>query len=608
MSAELGAAGAAVEASTSTQSNFDCHKTVIKSTRDLGYGFSIMGGDLPRTDAAANEGGPAVDSADRRDCSPIYISKIRPGAPADGKVKIGAQIIEINGNNIVGRPHTHVISELKRAKGEITLVTRAPKATSVYLAQVSYEKVKVLFPFHAQKDDELELIRGDVIYVMGKGTDGWAYGVCQRTGLSGMFPGNFAVLMQPAPEVLDSIYSELEARKPGFTHRGHAEVLYDELPSLGNTINDNGSGDDAHRTNASYASVGEPTTPSAAQTGAVDVSRLLRDDGDVNVHTGADAQDHSVYAMAKRPASVSQAPEVRLVGKALATFDRGSQGGAEESTGDDEPLYAPIVLPGKEHGEIMYSSLPAAMGGADDAAPVIDNIYSTVGDKTGGATSPIRAASGSDGLIPHTEDIYATLDSVGKKAPEMPSRRYDKSLVAPTIRVHVADGDEENDKVYELLPWQKEGHNELDVDTVAVARRTPESDLGAATSGQSPGPALPPRQETLRRSGATQLNNPQKSASSASSEGAGTLQSKAEIKQLRKQQKQQRKQLLKEQRDELKTMKREAKAREKEAKKERAAAKKEHKKLRSSLRKSDAASSPSPSTSGSPTTDGGQPG
>lgn len=42
--------------------------------------------------------------------------------------------------------------------------------------QVSYEKVRVLFPFHSQKDDELELIRGDVIYVMGKGTDGWAYG------------------------------------------------------------------------------------------------------------------------------------------------------------------------------------------------------------------------------------------------------------------------------------------------------------------------------------------------------------------------------------------------------------------------------------------------
>lgn len=39
-----------------------------------------------------------------------------------------------------------------------------------------------------------------------------------------MFPGNFAVLMKATPEVMDSIYSELEARNPGFTHRGHAEV------------------------------------------------------------------------------------------------------------------------------------------------------------------------------------------------------------------------------------------------------------------------------------------------------------------------------------------------------------------------------------------------
>ena len=42
--------------------------------------------------------------------------------------------------------------------------------------QVSYEKVRVLFRFHALKDDELELERGDVVYVMGKGDDGWAYG------------------------------------------------------------------------------------------------------------------------------------------------------------------------------------------------------------------------------------------------------------------------------------------------------------------------------------------------------------------------------------------------------------------------------------------------
>lgn len=60
------------------------HATLRRIQRYARYGFSIMGG-LPH-DGAGAAAGP-VD-ADRTDCSPIYISSIKPNAPSDGKVKV----------------------------------------------------------------------------------------------------------------------------------------------------------------------------------------------------------------------------------------------------------------------------------------------------------------------------------------------------------------------------------------------------------------------------------------------------------------------------------------------------------------------------------------
>lgn len=51
------------------------------------YGFSIMGGDLPR-ELREEVDMSSANLADRRDCSPVYISKIKPNTPADGKVKV----------------------------------------------------------------------------------------------------------------------------------------------------------------------------------------------------------------------------------------------------------------------------------------------------------------------------------------------------------------------------------------------------------------------------------------------------------------------------------------------------------------------------------------
>jgi hypothetical protein len=54
--------------------------------------------------------------------------------------------------------------------------TSIDTTTNLSRPQVSYEKVRVLYRFNTPHDDELELERGDIVYVMGKGADGWAYG------------------------------------------------------------------------------------------------------------------------------------------------------------------------------------------------------------------------------------------------------------------------------------------------------------------------------------------------------------------------------------------------------------------------------------------------
>lgn len=64
------------------------------------YGFSIMGGDIAQDGSGAASCPPT--------CSPIFVSKIKPGTPSDGTLKIGTQIISINGVCVVGMMHSQV--------------------------------------------------------------------------------------------------------------------------------------------------------------------------------------------------------------------------------------------------------------------------------------------------------------------------------------------------------------------------------------------------------------------------------------------------------------------------------------------------------------------
>lgn len=60
--------------------------------------------------------------------------------------------------------------------------THHPPLTHRYLA---------LYAYKPQKSDELELRKGDTYRVLEKCRDGWFKGTALRTGLSGVFPGNY---------------------------------------------------------------------------------------------------------------------------------------------------------------------------------------------------------------------------------------------------------------------------------------------------------------------------------------------------------------------------------------------------------------------------------
>ncbi|XP_012586912.1 PREDICTED: SH3 domain-containing RING finger protein 3 [Condylura cristata] len=71
--------------------------------------------------------------------------------------------------------------------------TTAPKVQlplNVYLA---------LYAYKPQKNDELELRKGEMYRVLEKCQDGWFKGMSLRTGLSGVFPGNYVTPVSRVP-------------------------------------------------------------------------------------------------------------------------------------------------------------------------------------------------------------------------------------------------------------------------------------------------------------------------------------------------------------------------------------------------------------------------
>ncbi|XP_041128487.1 E3 ubiquitin-protein ligase SH3RF3-like [Polyodon spathula] len=76
------------------------------------------------------------------------------------------------------------------ASGDQVLQSRSSCPLNIYLA---------LYAYKPQKTDELELRKGEMYRVTEKCQDGWFKGTSLRTGMSGVFPGNYVTPVSRAP-------------------------------------------------------------------------------------------------------------------------------------------------------------------------------------------------------------------------------------------------------------------------------------------------------------------------------------------------------------------------------------------------------------------------
>lgn len=77
-----------------------------------------------------------------------------------------------------------------------------------------------LYNYKPQKEDEVELKKGDYYTVAEACQDGWLKGRCLKTGKAGVFPGNY---VQQVRSVCDGIYNEMISAN---VKRHHAVHVY----------------------------------------------------------------------------------------------------------------------------------------------------------------------------------------------------------------------------------------------------------------------------------------------------------------------------------------------------------------------------------------------
>ncbi|XP_076468584.1 E3 ubiquitin-protein ligase SH3RF3-like [Babylonia areolata] len=116
--------------------------------------------------------------------------------------------------------------------------TSTPPPT-VYMAMYNYRP---------QKDDEVELRKGDYYTVSEKCQDGWFKGQCLRSGVSGVFPGNYVQVVRqsssfrqlnPNPNILN-IRAKVPAADNHFSHhRSHHHAPARSLSDVGSSSNSN---------------------------------------------------------------------------------------------------------------------------------------------------------------------------------------------------------------------------------------------------------------------------------------------------------------------------------------------------------------------------------
>uniref|UniRef100_A0A8C2VZV0 RING-type E3 ubiquitin transferase n=1 Tax=Chinchilla lanigera TaxID=34839 RepID=A0A8C2VZV0_CHILA len=122
--------------------------------------------------------------------APVLISSSDPRAAARIGELTGLPCSVPTQDPCLPGPVPAAVPRASGVAGEQGTSPKVPLPLNVYLA---------LYAYKPQKSDELELRKGEMYRVLEKCQDGWFKGASLRTGLSGVFPGNYVTPVSRAP-------------------------------------------------------------------------------------------------------------------------------------------------------------------------------------------------------------------------------------------------------------------------------------------------------------------------------------------------------------------------------------------------------------------------
>ncbi|XP_075419480.1 E3 ubiquitin-protein ligase SH3RF3 isoform X2 [Tenrec ecaudatus] len=123
--------------------------------------------------------------------APVLISSSDPRAAARiGEVAHLSSSAPAQDPSSTAGSATLAVARAGAASGEQTTSPKVQLPLNVYLA---------LYAYKPQKNDELELRKGEMYRVIEKCQDGWFKGTSLRTGVSGVFPGNYVTPVSRVP-------------------------------------------------------------------------------------------------------------------------------------------------------------------------------------------------------------------------------------------------------------------------------------------------------------------------------------------------------------------------------------------------------------------------
>ncbi|CAI8006873.1 Abl interactor 1 [Geodia barretti] len=87
------------------------------------------------------------------------------------------------------------LSSRKGSKAPVDLPPPPPPSEPDWAPKKYLEKVKAIYDYTKDRDDELTFVTGEIIYIVKKNDDGWYEGV--TNGVNGLFPGNYVETVSP---------------------------------------------------------------------------------------------------------------------------------------------------------------------------------------------------------------------------------------------------------------------------------------------------------------------------------------------------------------------------------------------------------------------------